>query len=119
MSILFLFQSKTKYFELLANYTFLVRTRSFWLRLTVLIFSVDFRLICSYSVLATTVNKQKLDSGWRKGDHIFSAKVLKSLELPEIIYISIFMESTFRYPCFNPLMVLLPSGHSDIVTILE
>ena len=30
---------------------FLVRTRKFWLPLTVLIFSVDFRLICSYFVL--------------------------------------------------------------------
>ena len=53
---------------------FSVRTRKFWLRLAVLIFSVDFRLICSYFVLATTFNYQKEDSGWRMRGPYFQCR---------------------------------------------
>ena len=47
-------------------------------------FSLDFRLICSYFVLATTVNLQKGDNGGRMGDPYFWLESTKFLELQEI-----------------------------------
>ena len=94
------------------SHFFLVKTRSFWLRLIALIFSVvsgSFVLILFLRQLSTS-KKGVTVEGW--GIHIFGAKVLNFLELPEIIYFSHIYETHILVSIFSSI-----NGASKILNL--